>query len=276
MSRLSQRFASLKSAGRKAVIPYVVAGDPAKDVTVPMMHRLVAAGADVLELGVPFSDPMSEGPVIQRGHERALECGVSLTDVLAMVREFRTGDPDTPVVMMGYANPVERMGYAEFAAACAEAGVDGLITVDLPPEEVGLLNVELKKVEIDNIFLISPTTPEQRVATITGNASGFVYYVAVKGVTGAGHLDTADVSQRLDIIKAQTELPVCVGFGIKDADSAARVGAFADGVVVGSALIEALAGTIEGGGETADGVDAAVALLADIRSGVDGILESGH
>ena len=276
MSRLSQRFASLKSAERKAVIPYVVAGDPAKDVTVPMMHSLVAAGADVLELGVPFSDPMSEGPVIQRGHERALDCGVSLTDVLAMVREFRAGDADTPVVMMGYANPVERMGYAEFAAACAEAGVDGLITVDLPPEEVGLLNAELKKVEIDNIFLISPTTPEQRVATITGNASGFVYYVAVKGVTGAGHLDTAEVSQRLDIIKAQTELPVCVGFGIKDADSAARVGAFADGVVVGSALIEALAGTIEGGGETADGVDAAVALLADIRSGVDGILESGH
>ena len=132
MSRLSQRFASLKSAGRKAVIPYVVAGDPGKDVTVPMMHRLVAAGADVLELGVPFSDPMSEGPVIQRGHERALDCGVSLTDVLAMVREFRTGDPDTPVVMMGYANPVERMGYAEFAAACAEAGVDGLITVGSP------------------------------------------------------------------------------------------------------------------------------------------------
>ena len=260
MSRLSQRFASLKSQGRKAVIPYVVAGDPAKDVTVPMLHRLVAAGADVLELGVPFSDPMSEGPVIQRGHERALDCGVALIDVLAMVREFRAGDPDTPVVMMGYANPVERMGYAEFAAACADAGVDGLITVDLPPEEVGLLNAELKKVEIDNIFLISPTTPEQRVATITGNASGFVYYVAVKGVTGAGHLDTADVVPSVSTSsRPETELAcLCRLWHQRMPIRRPGWGPFADGVVVGSALIEALAqAPLRVGAKPPDGVDAA-------------------
>jgi len=268
MSRLSTCFEKIRTEGRKAVIPYVVAGDPAAAITVPMMHRLVAAGADVVELGVPFSDPMSEGPVIQRGHERALENHVSLANVLEMVNVFREDDAETPVVIMGYANPVERMGYPVFASACAEAGVDGLITVDLPPEEVGPLNHELKKVSIDNIFLISPTTPAERIATITANASGFIYYVAVKGVTGAGHLDTADVEQHLAAIRSRTTLPICVGFGIKDAASAAAVGAVADGVVVGSALIDTMAQRIESGGTPEQGIDDAVSLLASIRSGV--------
>jgi tryptophan synthase alpha chain len=186
-----------------------------------------------------------------------------------MVSEFRQEDQVTPVVIMGYANPVERMGHADFAAACAAAGVDGLITVDLPPEEVGPLNVELQKVAIDNIFLISPTTPAPRISTITANASGFIYYVAVKGVTGAGHLDSSDVGMHLDLIRAETALPICVGFGIKDAESATAVGAMADGVVVGSALIDTMAAALEAGDPLNDGVEKAVALLGSIRTGID-------
>lgn len=269
MSRLTPCFEALRNSGRKAVIPYIVAGDPTVATTVPMLHSLVAAGANVLELGVPFSDPMSEGPVIQRGHERALANDVSLSQVLGMVSEFRQEDQVTPVVIMGYANPVERMGHADFAAACAAAGVDGLITVDLPPEEVGPLNVELQKVAIDNIFLISPTTPAPRISTITANASGFIYYVAVKGVTGAGHLDSSDVGMHLDLIRAETALPICVGFGIKDAESATAVGAMADGVVVGSALIDTMAAALEAGDPLNDGVEKAVALLGSIRTGID-------
>ena len=271
MTRLRDCFQSLEAAGRKAVIPYVVAGDPQHDTTVPLMHRLVEAGADVLEIGVPFSDPMSEGPVIQLGHERALANGISLRDVLAMVASFREHNQHTPVVVMGYANPVERMGYGAFADACAAAGVDGLITVDLPPEEVATLNTELKRVQLDNIFLISPTTPDVRISTITAEASGFIYYVAVKGVTGAGNLDADDVAQYLERIRRTTSLPVCVGFGIKDAASAASVANFADGVVVGSALIDTIAKAMESGADEAQATEQALALLHDIRSGVDGV-----
>ena len=269
MSRLTQCFETLSNAGRKAVIPYIVAGDPTVASTVPMLHSLVAAGADVLELGVPFSDPMSEGPVRQRGHERGLANQVSRTQVLGMVTEFRQQDQATPVIIMGYANPVERMGYAVFASECATAGVDGLITVDLPPEEVGPLNAELHKVAIDNIFLISPTTPAQRIKTITANASGFIYYVAVKGVTGAGNLDSSDVGVHLDLIRAETGLPICVGFGIKDAESAAAVGVMADGVVVGSALIDTMTNAMESGSSLDEGIEKAVTLLRSIRAGVD-------
>ncbi len=271
MTRLRDCFQSLEATGRKAVIPYVVAGDPGSDATVPLMHRLVDAGADVLEIGVPFSDPMSEGPVIQLGHERALANGVSLRDVLAMVALFREQNQHTPVVVMGYANPVERMGYAPFADACAAAGVDGVITVDLPPEEVASLNTELKRVHLDNIFLISPTTPDLRIGTITAEASGFIYYVAVKGVTGAGNLDTDDVAQYLERIRRTTSLPICVGFGIKDAASAASVAQFADGVVVGSALIDSIAKAMASGLDEAEAIEQALALLHDIRSGVDGV-----
>jgi tryptophan synthase alpha chain len=233
------------------------------------MHRLVEAGADVIEIGVPFSDPMSEGPVIQLGHERALANGVSLRQVLAMVQEFRQHDNTTPVVVMGYANPVERMGHASFADACAKSGVDGVITVDLPPEEVDSLNEQLKRVGLDNIFLISPTTPDSRIATITRRASGFIYYVAVKGVTGAGNLDVADVTHHLNLIRAVSTLPVAVGFGIKDASSAASVANIADGVVVGSALIDTIAKAMAAGSSEAQAVDQAMTLLSDIRAGVD-------
>lgn len=269
MSRLQERYSTLQAAGKKAVVPYVVAGDPSVAGTVPLMHRLVEAGADVIEIGVPFSDPMSEGPVIQLGHERALANGVSLRQVLAMVQEFRRQDSTTPVVVMGYANPVERMGYAAFADACAESGVDGIITVDLPPEEVDSLNEQLKRVGLDNIFLISPTTPDARIATITNRASGFIYYVAVKGVTGAGNLDVADVTHHLNLIRAVSTLPVAVGFGIKDAASAASVAAIADGVVVGSALIDTMAKAMAAGNSEAQAIDQAIVLLSDIRSGVD-------
>jgi len=269
VTRLSTCFDALRADNRKAVIPYIVAGDPSREGTVTLMHRLVDAGADIVELGVPFSDPMSEGPVIQKGHERALANGISLRDVLAMVTEFREQNAVTPVVVMGYANPVERMGYASFADACAQAGVDGLITVDLPPEEVKTLRAELTRVSIDNIFLISPTTPEARIKTIVESASGFIYYVAVKGVTGAGHLDIADVSSYMSKIKAQTALPVCVGFGIKDAASASAVASVADGVVVGSALIDTMAQAMAGGDSEQTAADRAIALLADIRQGVD-------
>ena len=271
MTRLTSCFERLKSEGRKAVIPYVVAGDPSRDGTVPLMHRLVEAGADVVEVGVPFSDPMSEGPVIQKGHERALDNGISLRDVLGMVADFRKQNTSTPIVVMGYANPVERMGYADFADACANAGVDGLITVDLPPEEVDALKVELERVSIDNIFLISPTTPDERIKTIVQNASGFIYYVAVKGVTGAGHLDTADVASYMDKIKAETTLPICVGFGIKDAESAAAIARVADGAVVGSALIDTMARTLADGGSEDLATENAIGLLKSIRNGVDDV-----
>jgi len=269
VTRLSTCFDALRADNRKAVIPYIVAGDPSREGTVTLMHRLVDAGADIVELGVPFSDPMSEGPVIQKGHERALANGISLRDVLAMVTEFREHNTDTPVVVMGYANPVERMGYASFADACAQAGVDGLITVDLPPEEVKPLNAELTRVSIDNIFLISPTTPEGRIKTIVESASGFIYYVAVKGVTGAGHLDTAEVFSYMSKIKAETALPVCVGFGIKDAASASSIASVADGAVVGSALIDIMAQAMADGDTEQTAADHAIALLADIRQGVD-------
>jgi len=271
VSRLTHYFQNLRDTGRKAVIPYIVAGDPSVAVTVPLMHKLVAAGADIIELGVPFSDPMSEGPVIQLGHERALANGVGIRDVLAMVAEFRRDNSTTPVIMMGYANPVERMGYTAFADACQSAGVDGLITVDLPPEEVATLNVELKRVEIDNIFLISPTTPDPRITTITQSASGFIYYVAVKGVTGAGNLDVEDVRGHLARIRATSNLPVAVGFGIKDSDSASSVADIADGVVVGSALIDTMAKAIAGGDTEEAAVGKAINLLESIRTGVNGV-----
>jgi len=238
MSRIEDCFARLKQAGRKALIPYVTAGDPEPAVTVPLMHAMVAAGADVIELGVPFSDPMADGPVIQRAAERALEHGTSLRDVLAMVAEFRQTDSATPVVLMGYLNPVEVMGYEAFAKAASEAGVDGVLSVDLPPEEAHDLLVALRANGLDPIFLLAPTTDDARIDKICAVASGYVYYVALKGVTGAGGLDVRSVADKLAQIRRHTDLPVGVGFGIKDADSAAAVARVADAVVVGSALVK--------------------------------------
>lgn len=246
MSRIAERFASLQQQQRKALIPFITAGDPAPEITVDLLHGLVAAGADIIELGVPFSDPMADGPVIQRASERALAHRVRLRDVLAMVAAFRRDDTATPLVLMGYLNPVERFGYAAFAAAAAEAGVDGLLTVDLPPEEASELTTPLRAAAIDPIFLLSPTTGPERIAAICHEASGFVYYVSVKGITGSAALDTDEVAARVATIRERTALPVGVGFGIRDAASAAAVAAVADAVIVGSALVsrvEALAAT---------------------------------
>jgi len=272
MSRIDGCFERLKAEGRKALIPYVTAGDSDPKVTVPLMHAMVKAGSDIIELGVPFSDPMADGPVIQRAAERALEHHTSLHDVLAMVAEFRQQDSDTPVVLMGYLNPVEVMGYETFARAAAAAGVDGVLTVDLPPEEADELVAALKAQQLDPIFLLAPTSDDTRIKLITDAASGYVYYVAVKGVTGAGNLDVAAVSQKLDQIRTHTALPVGVGFGIKDAQSAAAVAAVADAVVVGSALVQKIeeAQKIEQAAGQHDRINADIAdLLAQMRAGMD-------
>ena len=268
MNRINQRMQALREAGRKALVPYIVAGDPSLDATVLLLHALVEAGADILEVGVPFSDPMAEGPVIQRAHERALASRASLRKTLALVAEFRRQDGATPVVLMGYANPIEKMGYQEFAAAAAAAGVDGVLTVDLPPEEGADFNAHLKAVEIENIFLIAPTTSAAREKNIAALAGGYIYYVSLKGVTGAGHLDVASVQQKVAEIRALTDLPVCVGFGIKDGETARRVAAAADGAVVGSALVERVARAAQTGGD-AKMITSVAALVAEMRAALD-------
>ena len=269
MSRISEILQRCQAQGRKALVTYIVNGDPRPELTLPAMHALVAAGADIIELGVPFSDPMAEGPVIQKGHERALAHHTSLAGCIEVAKAFRQSNKETPVVLMGYANPVERMGHENFCSAASEAGVDGLLTVDLPPEEAEALKGSLEKAGLDNIYLIAPTTTEPRMQSIVTLASGFVYYVSLKGVTGAGHLDVASVEEKVATIRQYTDLPLLVGFGIKDAASAKAIGACADGVVVGSVLVKAM-------GEAADeSVDAICerlsSLTASIRSGLDSL-----
>ena len=241
MSRLPACFVALKAANKTALVPFITAGDPHPSVTVNLMHDMVKAGASVLELGIPFSDPMAEGPVIQLACERALKHNVSLTNVISMVKEFRTQDTQTPIVLMGYTNPVEVMGYEKFANAAGDAGVDGLILVDMPPEEGADLIKELKANNIDMIFLLAPTTTDERMELICEQASGFVYYVSLKGVTGAANLDVDSVVEKVNQIRTHTSLPVGVGFGIRDAQSAAQVAAVADAVVVGSAIVNRIA-----------------------------------
>lgn len=266
MSRIAQRFADLKANGRKALVPFVTAGDPNPAVTVPLLHAMVEAGADLLELGVPFSDPMAEGPTIQKACERALEHNVSLHDVLDMVKEFRQKDNETPIVLMGYMNPVEIMGYENFAKQASAAGVDGLLTVDMPPEEAAELKTELASVDIDPIFLLAPTTVDSRIAKICGEGSGFVYYVSLKGVTGAGNLDISAVEEKVAQIRKHTDLPIGVGFGIRDADSAQRVSAVADAVVVGSAVVNRVAENAE---QPEKINDAVCGLLREMRAAMD-------
>ncbi len=266
VSRISARFELRAKEGRKLLIPYFTAGDPKPENAVPMMHAMVKAGADLIELGVPFSDPMAEGPVIQKAMERALAFNVSLHDVMAMVAEFRQKDSETPVILMGYLNPVEVMGYTEFAKAASKAGVDGLLTVDIPPEEATDYVAAMKAEGIDRIFLISPTTSEQRIKLINDASAGFLYYVSLKGVTGAGHLDVKAVQDRVSMIRTLTELPVGVGFGIKDADSAASIASAADAVVVGSAIVK----RIEENLDSADnGIKAVCELLSEMRAALD-------
>lgn len=238
MNRIEKKIRQLKEQNRKALATYIVNGDPTPDITLAAMHVLVEAGVDILEIGVPFSDPMAEGPVIQRGHERALVHGTSLRDTLQLVKAFRQTNTDTPIVLMGYANPIERMGCAAFADAAADAGVDGLLTVDLPPEEADDLHKLLKQRGVETIFLLAPTSSEARIKRVSELAGGFIYYVSLKGVTGASHLDIGSVKDKLSVISRYSQLPVMVGFGIKDALSAQAVSSYADGVVVGSALVD--------------------------------------
>lgn len=238
MSRIGQTFAQLKSQGRKALIPFITAGDPAPANTVPLMHALVAGGADILELGVPFSDPMADGPTIQRASERALKHGVGLRDVLGVVSEFRQTNATTPVVLMGYANPIEAMTWDGFCSAAAAAGVDGVLTVDYPPEESGEFAAKCAAAGLDNIYLLAPTTPAVRVEAVAKHARGFIYYVSLKGVTGAATIDMSEVAARLPAIRAATGLPVGVGFGIRDAETARQVAAVADAVVIGSRIVQ--------------------------------------
>lgn len=239
MSRIGQTFTQLKAQGRKALIPFITAGDPAPDATVPLMHVLVEGGADILELGVPFSDPMADGPTIQRASERALKQGVGLRDVLEMVRVFRQTNADTPVVLMGYANPIEAMGWANFCSSAAAAGVDGVLTVDYPPEESGDFAAQCAAAGLDNIYLLAPTTPASRVDAVAKHARGFIYYVSLKGVTGAASIDMSEIAARLPAIHAATGgLPVGVGFGIRDAQTARQVAAVADAVVIGSRIVQ--------------------------------------
>lgn len=237
MSRISARLAAVKDRGRKALIPYITAGDPHPAQTVGLMHALVEGGADILELGVPFSDPMADGPVIQLACERALAHGTSLRQVIGMVAEFRQRDSQTPVVLMGYLNPIEHIGIAAFAAEAGAAGVDGVLIVDLAVEEAGEFTSPLRKAGIDLIFLIAPTSPVARIQAVASQAGGYLYYVSVKGVTGSSQLDVASVEAKLNQIRRYTALPLAVGFGIRDPESAAKVARIADGVIVGSVLV---------------------------------------
>jgi tryptophan synthase alpha chain len=238
VSRLSARFADLKAKSKTALIPYVMASDPSPEITLPLMHAMVKAGADIIELGVPFSDPMADGPVIQAAAERSLVHNTSMHDVFSLVREFRQTDDETPIVVMGYLNPIEVMGYQSFAQQAADCGVDGVITVDMPPVEAGDYIPALTSQGIDPIFLLAPTSTQERIKKLAEVASGFVYYVSLKGVTGAATLDVASVEAKVDEIKQFIDLPIGVGFGISDAESAAKVATCADAVVVGSVLVK--------------------------------------
>ncbi len=242
MSRIAATFSTLKAQGRKALIPYVTAGFPYADITPALMHGMVAAGADVIELGVPFSDPSADGPVIQKAGDRALALGIGLAQVLAMVKAFRAKDQQTPVVLMGYANPIERYelthGTGAFVRDAAAVGVDGVLVVDYPPEECSEFSAALKAAGLDLIFLLAPTSTEERMQQVAQVASGYVYYVSLKGVTGSGALNTAEVEAMLPRIRQHVQIPVGVGFGIRDAETARAIGRVADAVVIGTRLIQ--------------------------------------
>jgi tryptophan synthase alpha chain len=264
MSRIQGRFQALARDRRKALIPYITAGDPHPSLTVPLMRALVEAGADILELGVPFSDPMADGPVIQRSGERALRHGVGLKDVLSMAADFRSADKTTPIVLMGYANPIEAMGVEKFVAAAKAADIDGVIVVDYPPEECEQFAAAAKKHGIDPVFLLAPTSTDKRIEQVARVGSGYLYYVSLRGITGASHIDLGDVAARIPKIRAATKLPIGVGFGIRDAESARKVAQTADAVVIGSRIIQEI---------EAAGADQAVArvkqLLIPIRKALD-------
>ncbi|MDX1352996.1 MAG: tryptophan synthase subunit alpha [Thiomicrorhabdus sp.] len=237
MSRIQKTLANLKANGKTALIPYITAGDPEPNATVGLMHLLVEKGADIIELGVPFSDPMADGPVIQKAVERALKHNVSLDDVLEFVRVFREKDEKTPIVLMGYLNPIEAEGYESFANAASSVGVDAVLTVDMPPEESMGYREALESKGLDRVFLVSPTTPESRLQAVNEKGSGFVYYVSLKGVTGSKELDVADVAQQIDRLQKQLNHPIGIGFGIKDGQTAYEMAKLGDAVIVGSSLV---------------------------------------
>jgi len=264
MNRIAKTFAALKSQNRKALIPFITAGDPNPEVTVQLMHQLVQSGADIIELGIPFSDPMADGPTIQRSSERALKHHISLNDVLDMVAVFRKMNAGTPVVLMGYANPIEALGYEMFASKAKSCGVDGVLIVDYPPEESSEWVQCLDRQGIDAIFLLSPTTPQERIQQVAKMAKGYIYYVSLKGVTGASHLDLQEVSSMLQQLRHYISIPIGVGFGIRDGATAKAVASLADAVVVGSRIIEEIEQS-----SSAELLDNVGSLLSTLRKAID-------
>ena len=264
MSRITATFLKLQEQRKKALIPFVTAGDPSPELSVPLMHAMVRAGADIVELGIPFSDPMADGPAIQRSSERAIKLGVGLRNVLGYVAEFRKTNDTTPVVLMGYANPIEHMGYEAFAKAARASGVDGVLVVDYPPEEGGDLFKYLGEQQLDPIFLLAPTSSDARIGAVGKLARGYVYYVSLKGVTGAANIDLTEVAAKLPLIKAATNLPIGVGFGIRDAATAKAVAGIADAVVIGSRIIQEIEGS-----NASNVLDNVGKLLSGIRTAMD-------
>lgn len=276
IERISKAFDRAAQSNRAALIPYIAAGNPLSESTVPLMHRLVSAGADVIELGVPFSDPMADGPIIQRAAEHAIAQGVGLKHVLRMVSEFRQTDDQTPIVLMGYANPIERLGQQAFVTRAAEAGVDGVLVVDYPPEEAGEFVNMLSQADMAPIFLLAPTSTEQRIEAVGQMAKGYVYYVSLRGVTGAGHLDVDDVARQLATIRQHVRIPVGVGFGISDATSASKIAEVADAVVIGSKLIDVMTKAwqaVPAQQQTEAAVQAGHDWLAGIRQALDQVVK---
>ena len=266
MGMLSEKLKSLAANNKKALVAYIVAGDPEPGVTVPLMHRLVESGVDVIELGVPFSDPEAEGPVIQLAHERALAHNVSLADCLEMAAEFRQSDKVTPIVLMGYLNPVEAMGYENFSAKAAGSGVNGTIIVNLPPEEAVDMSALLEANDIEPVYLLAPTTTDERAQMICEASKGFVYYVSLKGTTGAGSLDIDDVTDKIARFKKLSQLPIMVGFGVKDGPGARAVSQVADGAVVGSAIVKLMA---EHKGDLKKLKDVVGQFVSELRTAID-------
>ena len=269
MGRIKQITDSVNQKGRKLLIPYLVAGDPNKETTIELMHALVSNGADIIELGIPFSDPSSDGEVIQSGIERSLRKGTSLNDTLDIVSKFRARNEVTPIVLMGYLNPVEIMGIDNFVRRAQKEGVDGVLMVDMPPAEAGVLNAKLKEVNIDSIFLVAPTTTQERVKSILSMTSGYVYYVSLKGVTGASITDVDEVGRNVCSLRSSTDLPIVVGFGIKDGKSAKEMARVSDGVIVGSALVNKIASLTSHEKINAEDIKNSTNIIKEIREELD-------
>lgn len=271
VNRINQIAADARQDSRKLLIPYLVAGDPDLDNTLALMHKLVEQGADIIELGIPFSDPSSDGPVIQRGVERALAGGASLQDTLTLTARFRETNSVTPVVLMGYLNPIEIMGYQQFVEAASKAGVDGVLTVDMPPVEATALNQLLKAAGIETIFLVAPTTSPLRAKQIADQCSGYLYYVSLKGITGAALTETESVNEKVSALRELTDLPIVIGFGIKDGATAQTMARMADGVVVGSALVEQISDLRPAEQAGNAELDRITKVIADCRQAIDNI-----